>query len=249
MLPVITETQPKPELGGITLIGTIINVAAILVGSALGLLLKRNFRKHIADVVMQGLGLCVTLIGLSGALETGNVLLMILSVVLGGVVGALIGIDRRLNDLGAYAQRKLTRNTGEDNTFARAFVTASLVFCVGAMAVVGALDSGIRGDHSTLIAKSALDGVASIVFASALGPGVMLSAVPVLLYQGSIALLGNLVAPLLSDVVVQEMSAVGGLLIIGIGLNMLLKSEIKVADLLPAILVPFLYYPIIGLFS
>jgi uncharacterized protein len=231
------------------MIGTIINVAAILVGSALGLLLKRNFRKHIADVVMQGLGLCVTLIGLSGALKTDNVLLMILSVVLGGVIGALIGIDRRLNDLGTYAQRKLTRNTGEDNTFARAFVTASLVFCVGAMAVVGALDSGIRGDHSTLIAKSALDGVASIVFASALGPGVMLSAVPVLLYQGSIALLGNLVAPLLSDVVVQEMSAVGGLLIVGIGLNMLLKSEIKVADLLPAILVPFLYYPIVGLFS
>jgi len=231
------------------LIGTLINVAAILVGSSLGLLLKRSFRKSIADVVMQGLGLCVILIGLSGALKTGNVLLMILSMVVGGVVGSLIGIDRRLNDLGVYAQRKLTRGNDGENTFAKAFVTASLVFCVGAMAVVGALDSGIRGDHSTLIAKSALDGVAAIVFASALGPGVMLSAVPVLVYQGSIALLGNLVAPLLSDTVVQEMSAVGGLLIVGIGMNMLLKSEIKVADLLPAILVPFLYYPIVGLFS
>jgi uncharacterized membrane protein YqgA involved in biofilm formation len=174
---------------------------------------------------------------------------MILSVVLGGAVGSLIGIDRRLNDLGAYAQRKLVRNPNGENTFAEAFVTASLVFCVGAMAVVGALNSGIRGDHSTLIAKSALDGVASVVFASTLGPGVLLSAVPVLLYQGSIALLGNLVAPLLSDTVVQEMSAVGGLLIVGIGLNMLLKSQIKVADLLPAILVPFLYYPIVGLFG
>ena len=232
------------------MIGTLINAAAILVGSALGLLLRRSFRQHVADVVMQGLGLCVTLIGLSGALKTGNVLLMILSVVVGGVIGALIGIDQRLNDLGLFAQRKLVRNAapGED-TFAKAFVTASLVFCVGAMAVVGALDSGIRGDHSTLIAKSALDGVASVVFASALGPGVMLSAVPVLIYQGSIALLGNLVAPLLSDTVVTEMSAVGGLLIIGIGLNMLIKSEIKVADLLPAILIPFLYYPIVGLFS
>ncbi len=231
------------------MIGTLINVAAILAGSALGLLLKRSFRKSVADVIMQGLGLCVILIGLSSALETGNVLLMILSVVLGGAAGSLIGIDRRLNDLGAYAQRKLVRNPNGENTFAEAFVTASLVFCVGAMAVVGALNSGIRGDHSTLIAKSALDGVASVVFASALGPGVLLSAVPVLLYQGSIALLGNLVAPLLSDTVVQEMSAVGGLLIVGIGLNMLLKSQIKVADLLPAILVPFLYYPIVGLFG
>ncbi|NLI20204.1 MAG: DUF554 domain-containing protein [Clostridiales bacterium] len=232
------------------MIGTLINVAAIVVGSALGLLLKRSFRQHIADVVMQGLGLCVALIGLTGALKTGNILLMILSVVVGGVAGSLLGINRRLNALGEYAQRKLVRASDQGgSTFAQAFVTASLVFCVGAMAVVGALDSGIRGDHSTLIAKSALDGVASVVFAGALGPGVMLSAVPVLLYQGAIALLGNVIAPLLSDTVVQEMSAVGGLLIIGIGLNMLLKSEIKVADLLPAIFVPFLYYPIVSLFG
>ncbi|HNW86232.1 MAG TPA: DUF554 domain-containing protein [Candidatus Limiplasma sp.] len=232
------------------MIGTLINVAAILVGSALGLLLKRSFRQSMADVVMQGLGLCVVLIGLSGALKTGNVLLMILSVVVGGVLGSAIGINKRLTQLGEFAQRKLVRNADQGaSTFAQAFVTASLVFCVGAMAVVGALDSGIRGDHSTLIAKSALDGVASVVFAGALGPGVMLSALPVLIYQGAIALLGNLIAPLLSDIVVQEMSAVGGLLIVGIGLNMLLKSEIKVADLLPAIFIPFLYYPIVGLFS
>ena len=232
------------------MIGTLINVAAIVVGSALGLLLKKRFRQNVADVVMQGLGLCVTLIGLSGALKTDNVLLMILSVVVGGVIGALIGIGKHLNDLGEFAQRKLVRADQQDgNTFAKAFVTASLVFCVGAMAVVGALDSGIRGDHSTLIAKSALDGVASIVFASALGPGVMLSALPVLVYQGSIALLGNLIAPLLGDTVVREMSSVGGLLIVGIGLNMLLKADIKVADLLPAVFIPFVYYPVVGLFS
>ena len=112
------------------------------------------------------------------------------------------------------------------------------------MAVVGALDSGIRGDHSTLIAKSALDGVAAAVFASSMGVGVMLSAVPVLVYQGLIALLGTVVAPLLSDSVITEMSAVGGLLIAAIGLNMVLDKDIKVANLLPAILVPFLYFPI-----
>lgn len=232
------------------MIGTLINVAAIIVGSSLGLLLKRSFRKNVSDVVLQGLGLCVVLIGLTGALKTDNVLLMILSVVAGGVIGAIIGIGRRLNDLGEYAQRKLVRNEqASDSTFAKGFVTASLVFCVGAMAVVGALDSGIRGDHSTLIAKSALDGVASVVFASALGPGVMLSAIPVLVYQGAIALLGNVVAPMLSTAVVQEMSAVGGLLIVGVGLNMLIKSEIMVADLLPAIFIPFIYYPITSLFG
>ena len=232
------------------MIGTLINVAAILVGSTIGLLLKRSFRQSMADVVMQGLGLCVMLIGFTGALKTDNVLLMILSVVLGGVIGSLIGIGRRLNDVGEFAQRKLIRaENSENNTCAKAFVTASLVFCVGAMAVVGALDSGIRGDHSTLIAKSALDGVASIVFASALGPGVMLSALPVLLYQGSISVLGNLLAPLLGTLVVQEMSAVGGLLIIGVGMNMLLKSEIQVADLLPAIFIPTIYFPIASLFQ
>lgn len=232
------------------MIGTLINVAAILLGGGLGLLLRRGMKQGVTDTVMQGLGLCVVLIGIMGAVKTQNTLLVILSMVLGGVVGALINIEQGMNRLGAYAERKLTRNAKNGSaagSFAQGFVTASLVFCVGAMAVVGALDSGIRGDHSTLIAKSALDGVAAMVFASTLGPGVLLSAAPVLLYQGGISLLGTLIAPLLGDGVVLEMSAVGGLLIVGIGLNMLLDKELKVANLLPAIFVPFLYFPIYGL--
>lgn len=228
------------------MIGTLINCAAIVVGSLLGLLFRKGMNKRISDTVMQGVGLCVILIGLTGALKTENTLLMILSTVIGGVVGSLIDIDDKMNRLGAFAQRKLSRE-GEDNTFAQGFVTASLVYCVGAMAVVGALDSGIRGDHSTLIAKAALDGITAIVFAGSLGIGVMLSAVPVLIYQGAIALLGTAIAPLLSDIVVQEMSAVGGLLIVGIGVNMLLNEKIKVANLLPAILIPFIYYPLYNL--
>jgi uncharacterized membrane protein YqgA involved in biofilm formation len=137
----------------------------------------------------------------------------------------------------------------ETNTFAKGFVTASLIFCVGAMAVVGSLESGIQGDHSTLIAKSMLDGITSMILASTLGIGVMLSAVPILLYQGSIALLGTVIAPFLSAEVITEMSAVGGLLITGIGINMTLEKDIKVANLLPAIIVPFLYYPICHLFG
>ena len=230
------------------MIGTLINCIAIIAGSAVGLLLRRGMNESISKTVMQGVGLSVILIGITGAIKSSNTLLVILSMVIGGVIGSLIDIDRRMNQLGAWAQKKLTRGNDENNTFAKGFVTASLVYCVGAMAVVGALDSGIRGDHSTLIAKAALDGISAIVFASSLGIGVMLSAVPILIYQGSIALLGTVIAPLLSDVVVTEMSAVGGLLIMAIGINMLLEKDIKVANLLPAILIPFLYYPIAQLF-
>lgn len=231
------------------MIGTLINCAAIMAGSALGLLLRRGMNEGISKTVMQGVGLSVILIGIMGAIQTGNTLLVILSMVLGGIVGSLINIDGKMNQLGAWAQKKLTHGSDETNTFAKGFVTASLVYCVGAMAVVGALDSGIRGDHSTLIAKAALDGVTAVIFASSLGIGVMLSAVPVLIYQGAIALLGSAIAPLLSDTVVTEMSAVGGLLILGIGVNMLLDKDIKVANLLPAILIPFLYFPIYQIFT
>ena len=230
-----------------SVIGTIINCLAIVAGSLLGLLLKRGMKESISKTVMQGVGLSIILIGVTGAIKATNTLLVILSMVIGGVLGAWINIDARMNQLGDWAQKKLTRES-EQNTFAQGFVTASLVFCVGAMAVVGSLDSGIRGDHSTLIAKAALDGVISVVFSSSLGIGVMASAVPILIYQGSIALLGTAVAPLLSETVVTEMSAVGGLLIMAIGVNMLLDKDIKVANLLPAIFVPFLYYPIAQIF-
>jgi len=230
------------------MIGTLINCLAIVIGSAIGLLLRRGMKESISKTVMAGVGLSVILIGIMGAVKTNDTLLVILSMVIGGVLGAWINIDAKMNQLGAWAQKKLTRDDSENNTFAQGFVTASLVYCVGAMAVVGALDSGIRGDHTTLIAKAMLDGVTAIVFTSSLGIGVMLSAVPVFVYQGSIALLGNAVAPLLSDIVVTEMSAVGGLLIMAIGINMVLDKDIKVANLLPAILIPFLYYPIAQLF-
>ncbi|NLO84039.1 MAG: DUF554 domain-containing protein [Clostridiales bacterium] len=231
------------------MIGTLINCIAIIVGSGLGLLLRKGMNQDISKTVMQGIGLSVILIGVMGAIQTQNTLLVILSMVIGGVAGSLINIKKRMDQLGEYAQRKLTRGGDSESTFAKGFVTASLVFCVGAMAVVGALDSGIRGDHSTLIAKSALDAVAALVFSSTLGIGVMLSAVPVLIYQGAIALLGNAIAPLLSEIVITEMSAVGGLLIMAIGINMLLEKDINVANLLPAILVPFIYFPIYQLIT
>lgn len=227
------------------MLGTVVNVCAILLGSALGLLLRKGLPQRLRDTVMQGLGLCVILIGLSGAIGTADTMCAIISIVVGGLVGAAVNIEKRLENLGNLAQRKLAR--GGDG-FARGFVTASLVYCVGAMAIMGALDSGLKGDHATLIAKSALDGISAIIFASTLGPGVAFSALAVLVYQGAITLMAGWLKPLLTDAIVTEMSAVGGLLIVGIGLNMLYDKHIAVGNLLPAIFVPMVYFPLISLF-
>ena len=218
------------------MIGTIINAAAIILGSLLGLLLRKGIPQQLKDTLISGMGLCVMLIGVQGALGTENVMLVILAIVIGGCIGVALQIEKRLDRLGQKLQQRFSR--GADDSFGKGFVTASLMFCVGAMAIVGSLDSGLRGDHSTLIAKSILDGVSSIILTSTLGPGVMLSAVAILIYQGSIALLAQFVAPILTDRAIAEMSAVGGLLIVGLGLNMIRKDHIPVGDLLPAILTP-----------
>ena len=227
------------------MLGTVVNVCAILLGCALGLLLRKGLPQRLRDTVMQGLGLCVILIGLSGAIGTSDTMCVIISVVLGGLLGAAVNVEKRLENLGNLAQQKLARG-GEG--FARGFVTASLVYCVGAMAIMGALDSGLKSDHATLIAKSALDGISAIIFASTLGPGVALSALTVLIYQGSITLMAGWLKPLLTDVIITEMSAVGSLLIVGIGLNMLFDKHIAVGNLLPAIFVPMAYFPLLSLF-
>lgn len=226
------------------MIGTLINVATILLGSLVGLLLRRGIPERLRNAVMQGLGLCVILIGVSGALKTADTMCVILSIVIGGLIGSAVNIEKRLDQLGQLADRKL----GGGGSFSKGFVTASLVFCVGAMAIVGALDSGLNGNHTTLIAKAALDGVSSIFFASALGPSVALSAVAVLVYQGAISLFAGALQPLLTDAIITEMGAVGGLLIVGIGLNMIYDKRLSVGNLLPAIFIPMAYLPIVALF-
>lgn len=220
------------------MIGTLINVAAVIAGSLIGLFLRRGLPKQLRDTLMAGMGLCVIVIGLKGALGTGNEMLVILSVVLGGCVGVALQIEKHLDQLGSRLEKKFS--AAGDGNFGKGFVTASLMFCVGAMAIVGSMDSGLRGDHSTLMAKSVLDGVASIILSSTLGPGVMLSALAVLIYQGGIALLAQAIQPLLTERVITEMSAVGGVLIMAIGLNMLRKEHIPVGNLLPGVFLPLL---------
>lgn len=225
------------------MLGVLINVASVLVGGTLGLLLGGRVPQRLRDTVMQGLALCVMLIGAQGALGTADVLVVIVCIVAGGLLGELLNIEKGLESLGGAAEKKFSHG-GRSGSFAQAFITASLLFCVGAMAVVGPLTAGLTGDNSTLIAKAALDFVSSLFFAAALGPGVLLSASVVLVYQGAIALLAGLLAPVLTDAIITEMSAVGGLLIVGLGINMLGMAKVRVGNLLPAIFVPILYFPL-----
>lgn len=217
--------------------GTVVNVAAILVGSLVGLLLKKGLPERITNALSVAVGLCVAYIGISGALKGQNMLVAVLSMVIGAVIGESLNIDGGLNRLGEAVQRRFRRTDGE-STMAQSFVSATLLFCVGAMAIVGSLQSGISGDHNTLFVKSILDGISSIVFAATLGGGVMLSVIPLFIYQGAIALLAQFIEPFLSEAVIAEMTCVGSLLILALSLNLLKITKIKVANLLPAIVLP-----------
>ena len=202
--------------------------------------------------VMQGLALCTLLIGIKGALQTENLLLVILSMVVGGVAGSLLDIGGKMDRLGAYAQRKLGGGSAGDpadgglpqeSTFAQGFVTASLVFCVGAMAIVGSLQDGLSGNYTTLFAKSILDGISSLLLGASLGFGVAMSAVPLFIYQGGITILAQFIKPALENypLLIGQISCIGSILIVAIGFNMLFGKKIKVGNLLPAIFFPIIF--------
>ena len=220
------------------MLGTFANVAAIIVGGLIGTLLKNGLSPKISDTVLKGLALCVLLVGISNALKVNNLLLVFIAVVFGAIIGEWLDIDQKLKSFGDGLAAKLKGHGGK---VSEGFVTGSLLYCVGAMAIVGSLESGLSGNHQTLYAKSILDGVAAIIFASTLGIGIVLSAFSVLLYQGAITLAAASLQPLLSEAVKADITCIGGLLIIGIGLNMLEQHNIKVANLLPAAFIPLLY--------
>ena len=219
------------------MLGTIVNAAAIIAGGLVGLLLHKGLPERLSKAVMQGLALVCIYIGVSGSLKGENTLLDTVDMVAGGLVGTLLDLDGLINRFAHWMEHKLVR--GDSNsTFGEGFVNATLLYCVGAMAVVGSLNSGLTGNHEVLFTKSLLDGVSAVVFASALGAGVLLAAVPVLVYQGAITLLAGALAPVLSTATVNEMTCVGSLLIVAIGLNMLKLTDIKVMNFVPAIFLP-----------
>lgn len=236
------------------LTGTIVNALAVLAGSAAGMLLtwlagrfsallpagSARLGERLQTIIMQGVALCVLFLGVSGSLKGQNSLITILAMVIGSMIGELLNLDERMQRLGGWVQKKTQRLVlnGGSASISEGFVTASLLFCVGAMSIVGALQDGLVGDHSTLFAKSLLDGVSSIVFGASLGIGVAFSAVAVLIYQGLIAVLASFLAPFLGDAVIAEMTCVGSLLIIALSFNMLNLTKIKVMNLVPAIFLP-----------
>lgn len=216
--------------------GTIVNVIAIFLGCSVGYILKSNFPEKIGNIVMQTLGLASLLIGMQMALKTDNILLMIFSLVIGGIIGEIMGIEKGLEKFGERVKLKFKSNTTSER-FVEGFVTASLVYCVGSMAIMGALKEGISGNPDILYTKSLLDGLTSIAFTAAMGIGVLFSVIPVFLYQGGITMLAQLIKDFLSPEVINEMTAVGGILILGIGLELLEIKKIKIGNLLPAILI------------
>lgn len=222
------------------MLGTITNSLTIVIGCLIGLVAKNKITERAGKTIMNGLALCVLYIGIAGAIKGTDTLLTIISVAIGAFIGELIDFDKKLKDLGDFIESKVSKKENEVS-ISEGFVTASLLFCVGAMAIVGSLESGLQGNHTTLFAKSVLDGVSSIIFASTLGVGVMLSAITVLIYQGIITLGARALVGILNATVIANISAVGSILIIGLGLNVLGVTKIKVANLLPAVFIPIIF--------
>lgn len=220
------------------MIGTIVNSLAVVIGCLIGFIFKGRLKTNISNTIMSGLGLCILYIGVSGALKGEDTLLMIICIVIEALIGELINIDNWLNRLGQAVERKVNKGGKNNISIAEGFVSASLLFCVGAMAIVGALESGLRGNYDTLFAKSLLDGITSIILTSTLGIGVVFSAITIFVYQGAITLGAGMLANVLSETVINNMTGVGSLLIIGLGLNILGVTKIKVANLLPAVILP-----------
>ena len=220
------------------MLGTIVNVAAILVGGLLGLLLRKGIPERVSGGIMQGLGLVVIYIGISGMLKGSNVLIATISIVVGGAIGMIFDFDGRFNRFAAKLEQSIAHKQGGSSRIAEAFITTTLLYCVGAMAIVGSLNSGLTGNHEVLFTKSILDGVSAVIFASTLGAGVLLSVIPLFLYQGAITLMAQSLAPVLSDVAVAEMTCVGSLLILAIGLNLLKVTKIKVMDFVLSVFIP-----------
>lgn len=232
-------------------LGTIVNTIAVIVGSLIGLFIKGGLKERYQEIIMQALGLATLFIGAAGAmsgmlkivnqgLETQGSMLLIGSLVAGSLVGEFFNIELRLEQLGTWIKSKV--NVKNDTTFVEGFVTSALVICVGAMAIVGALQDGLQGDPSTLFAKAILDFIIVMVFASTLGIGVTFSALPLFVYQGVITIFATFLKPFLTDLVIGNLSFVGSVLIFAVGINLCFGKKIRVANMLPAMIVPFFFH-------
>ncbi|HEX8597402.1 MAG TPA: DUF554 domain-containing protein [Chloroflexia bacterium] len=222
--------------------GTLLNVLTVLVGGMLGLLVGGRLPERFQGIIFNGLGLATLLIGMQNALTTGNILVLLGGILIGGLIGEWLRLDYRLDNLGNYLQKRLAGDTNRKGsaTFSEAFVTSSLIFCVGPLTILGSIQNGISGDITFLAIKSMLDGFAAFAFAASLGWGVLVSSVTVLVYQGALSLIASLAmsgVPSRDNPYIIEMTAAGGLIILGVGLRLLNIKELKLANYLPALAV------------
>ena len=229
------------------MIATFINAGLVLLGSILGLLFKNRISSRFSVIITQGLSLCVLGIGIANVLKTDDTLCVIICMVLGTLIGEALKIEDRLDGAGELLRRKLIKDDG-NSRFTEGFVTATLVYCIGAMAITGSIEAGLNHNYSIIVSKGVIDGVTSISFAAAMGVGVAFSIIPLTIYQGAITLLASVVGPYLSDAVIAAMSGVGGTIIMGLAINMLglTKTKIKVGNMLPAIFLPIAYIPFVN---
>ena len=224
------------------MLGVIVNVITVIIGSTIGLLFKKGIPERISKAVMTGIGLCTIYIGISGVIECKDPLTMIISIVLGVAVGTLLRIDDGINKIGAFISSKF-KKSGKNSAVAEGFVTACLVFCIGAMTITGSIEAGLNNNNDILFTKSLLDLVSSAVLSVSLGVGVIFAALFVLVFQGGLVLLSQLLSGILTDpAIITSITSTGGLLILALGLNIIGVTKIKVADFLPAIVIsPFVY--------
>lgn len=222
------------------MIGTLINTATVIIGSLIGLIVNKGIPERIADQMMKALGLCTIFIGVQGAFKGENTLIMIISMVIGVVIGEGIDIDKRVTHFVNRLEKKYVKKQTGKHSLSEGLITSSLLFCVGSMTIVGCLNAGLLNDYTMLLTKSTLDLCSSMIFASTLGVGVMLSAGVVLLYQGGLTMLASLAAPLLTTSVINEMTCVGSLVIIATGLNLVGVTKMKLMNYIPAMFLPII---------
>jgi uncharacterized membrane protein YqgA involved in biofilm formation len=221
------------------MLGTIVNALAIIVGGIIGLLFKNVIPEKISESLLKTTGLAVIAIGITLIFRGENFTLLIISLILGTIIGETIDIEGMLEKFGAFIESKMKN---KESNVALGFVTCTLVYCVGSMAIIGSIQSGLTGNHDILFSKALIDGITSVSMAVSMGVGVIFSSISVFVYQGILTTLASLMQALLSEVVVNEMTAIGGVIIMGIGLNFLEIKRIKVGNLLPAIFLPIIYY-------
>ncbi len=236
----IINSLSQTFVGKIITSGAVVNFFLVILGTLFGLLFKKGIPKKIQQALMTGMAFCVLYIGVTGLFEKGaNILIIIICFAVGAILGELIDLDRRVNNVGLWLENKINKKGG-NTKIAEGFVAATLLFCVGAMTIVGSIDSGISGDNATLYSKSVIDCVAAAALTSSMGIGVIFASLSTLVIEGSLTLLAGVISPILTDYIIAQMSVIGSLLIIALALNMLKITKIKVMNFVPAILLPLI---------